>query len=267
MLLGASKLIRSLIIGFVLVGGGSLWLRGIIFPREVREVVPSSVMMSPGTLALYYHHRPPYYHETAAGLEGLVVDPVVAAMEAAEIDYYWVSMSAPRQLETIRRNESPVGAIGWFLNEERTNFASFSDPIYRDEPLVAVTRKDNAAITGDVTLESLLRDKSQTLLVKESYSYGEALDRAIQLFEPPIEKTASDNTGMLLMILAGRADYTFIAPEEVRHIMARNSEGDSELRIFDLAEMPPGSMRRLMFSRSTPGELVDRFNAALNRLK
>ena len=237
-----------------------------MFPSELPVVPPASAVGKQGALTLYYHNRPPYYHETSRGLEGLVVDPVVAALEAAEIDYQWVPLPAPQQLETIRRNEAPVAAVGWFLNEERTQFAMFSDPIYRDEPLVAVTRRDNEAILADVTLHSLLRDKSQTLLVKESYSYGETLDRAIQMFEPPIEKTSTDNTGMLLMLLAGRADYVFISPEETQHIMARKDTEFAGLRIFDLADMPAGSERRLMFSRSTPGELVDRFNHALNNL-
>ncbi len=249
-----------------MVGGISLWMRGVIFPSDLRVVSPSSAEGNPGVLTLYYHHRPPYYHETSRGLEGVVIDPVVAALAAAEIDFQWVPLPAPQQLEAIRRNDGPVAAVGWFLNEERTQFAIFSDPVYRDEPLVAVTRKDNEAIFRDLTLGSLLRDKNQTLLVKESYSYGETLDRAIQLFEPPIEKASTDNTGMLLMLQAGRADYAFIAPEEAQHIMARKSSDFSDLGVFDLAEMPAGSERRLMFSRSTPGELVNRFNRALNDL-
>lgn len=264
---GASRFIRTLIFGFVLVGGVSLWLRGTIFQHDLRVATPPLVEGDSAVLTLYYHDRPPYYHRTSEGLTGLVIEPVVAALEAAGIDYQWVSLPAQRQLETIRRNESAVGAVGWFLNEERTHFALFSDPVYLDEALVAVTRRDNEAIPADVTLESLLRDKTQTLLVKESYSYGEAIDRAIQVFEPPIETTATDNTGMLLMLFAGRADYAFIAPEEARHIMAREGAMLSELRLFDLSEMPAGSERRVMFSHATPGELVDRFNSALSSLR
>ena len=98
-----------------MVGGISLWMRGVIFPSDLRVVSPSSAEGNPGVLTLYYHHRPPYYHETSRGLEGVVIDPVVAALAAAEIDFQWVPLPAPQQLEAIRRNDGPVAAVGWFF--------------------------------------------------------------------------------------------------------------------------------------------------------
>lgn len=109
-----------------------------------------AVVFSSGTTALAqsiavaYSPRPPYYVVDAGGVGGLVAGPAARAFESAKIDVTWRKLPFKRQLKVIEANREPICAVGWFKNPAREKFAKFTDFIYRNRPLMALTRADNA---------------------------------------------------------------------------------------------------------------------------
>ena len=215
-------------------------------------------------LIIFYHDRRPYYYTEAGRVTGLVVEPARRALDRAGIEHRWVPLPPARQLKEIARNDRPVAAIGWFANPERKRFANFSPVIYRDEPFVVLTRRDNDEIMPSMALGEVLAQPSQTLLVKSAYSYGRIIDQEIARAGPPLIMTSAGNAEMIRMLKAGRADYALFAPEEARELLAEYEHGDAAMHMVKLSEMPEGGKRHMMFSLAVPGRVVNRIAAALS---
>ena len=90
----------------------------------------------------------------------------------------------------------------------------FSKPLYRDRPFGALARNDSPLRSG-MRGDEALALAGEALLVKDGYSYGPQLDRLIAQRTPPAPlKTSVETLQMLRMLLAGRAGWMIVAPEE-----------------------------------------------------
>lgn len=248
---------------FIVLGGLLLVAREHFFEKQIVRWGTIKSPRNPHELTIFYHERSPYYFTEDKQVKGLVVEPVVAALARAGIRFRWEVLPPARQLREIAENERPIAAVGWFSNEERRRFAQFSDVIYEDGAWVVVTRIDNKKIWNNQALDTLLADKSQTLLVKDSYSYGMVIDGKLAAWKTPRVSTPGDNFSMIRMLVEGRADYTLFPPSEVREIVAEFSEAARLIKSVHLSDAPRGGQRHLMFSRKVSETLVERFNTAL----
>jgi hypothetical protein len=213
-------------------------------------------------LTVYYHERQPYSTRQAdGGVRGVLADITDRVMKAAGVVYRWEDLPSARQVETIRRNESPACAIGWFKRPEREAFAKFTLPIYQDLPTIVAARADDARFAGTPTLDALFRDKTLLLLIKTGYSYG-VLDDKIRSDAPNLRRDSSDNRTMLGMVSRKRADYMIMAEEEAKDLLADPVLAGS-IAIYHLGDAPPGEYRYLMCSRQVPDDLIARVNKAI----
>lgn len=224
----------------------------------------SAARADSGSLTVLFHVRPPYSGYGAnQQVEGLLIDPVVAALRALDMSVTWIETPPARQTEEIKRSVAPVCGLGWFKRPEREAFAQFTAPIYHDRPAVIVTRKDDARFVNGISLHDTFRDPNRTLIVKTGYSYGATIDAWIKEMQPHAETSAEANDGLLRMIALKRGDYLIMAPEEAGYLLKSEPPLGMALRMIKLSDAPTGEFRYLMCSKATPAALIKRINGKL----
>jgi polar amino acid transport system substrate-binding protein len=215
-------------------------------------------------ITIYFHVRPPYAEPGApVGVKGLLVSPVIKAMNEAGLEAQWVEMPPARQTEEIRRALEPACGLGWFKRPEREQFAIFSAAIYKDRPSVIVARKDDARFAAPASLQRTFSDPRLRLLTKTGYSYGQIVDDWLQYHHPSAEESAGSNEAMLNMIANSRSDYTIMAPEEADYLLERDPTLGAALHAVALSDAPEGEQRYLMCSKKVPADAIARLNAKL----
>ena len=218
-------------------------------------------------ITIYFHVRPPYAEPGApVGVKGLLVAPVIKALNEAGLEAQWVEMPPARQTEEIKRGVEPACGLGWFKRPEREEFATFTAAIYKDRPTVIVARKDDARFATPASLQRIFSDPRLRLLVKTGYSYGKVIDDWLQHYHPPAEESAGTNEIMLNMIANGRGDYMVMAAEEADYLLERDAPLNAALHAVALSDAPEGEQRYLMCSKSVPADAIARLNAKLVEL-
>jgi len=214
-------------------------------------------------VTLHYHARPPYIQVQEGVLSGLTGSAAVAAFRASGVPFALKETPESRQLKVVKDNEGPDCAIGWFKNAEREAFAKFTKPIYQDEPQIVLTAADNTKIKTTDTIESVLANQDLRLLVKNSYSYGKALDALIEKYQPRRQTVSVENIQMFKMVQAQRADYLFTAPEEAAVTIPIAGFHPNQFNRIKLAHMPKGEFRYILCSQQVPDETIARLSAAI----
>ncbi len=218
----------------------------------------------PGAITLHYQERPPYSYTTADGqVQGLLVAPTVRAFQRAQLPFHWVKTPSQRQLVLIQASTPSMECgIGWFRNPEREQLGRFSLPLYQDRPYVALTRR-NASWPASRTPADLLNDAALPLLVKDGYSYGPLLDGLITQHAANVRRTSAESAQMARMVLAGRAAWMIIAPEEADALLAELGPLGAQLQLSALPGVPDGQYRHLYCNRAVPEALIERLNRVL----
>ena len=215
-------------------------------------------------IILYFHVRPPYAEPGApVGVKGLLVSPVIKALNEAGLNAQWVEMPPARQTEEIKRAVTPACGLGWFKRPDREVFAVFTAPIYKDRPTVIVIRKDDTRFVIPASLQQIIADPHFELLIKTGYSYGEIVDAWLQKYHPASEESAGTNETMLKMIANSRSDYMIMAAEEADYLLERDPPLGAALHAIALSDAPEGEQRYLMCSKATPADAIARLNAKL----
>ena len=219
-------------------------------------------------LTVLYHDRAPYYQKKEGGrVSGIVATPISRALEVAKIEYRWLNRPGNVHLEIIKDGNTGSCAAGWFKNVERQKYAGFSDPVYRDRPQVVVARTNDKAVVTHASLRSLLQDRKLKIGIKKGYSYGPYLDGLISDLSPLKLGSNRDNIGMVQMLLGHRFDYFLAAPEEFLTLAEKLVSDMKKISMVRFQDIPPGNRRYLMCGNDVPQSLIDRFNAALGRMK
>ncbi len=216
-------------------------------------------------LTLHYQERPPYSSRGPDDHpQGLLIAPLVRALDQAGIVRNWVLTPGQRQLATIQSGAGHDCGIGWFRSAEREALGKFSLPIYRDRPFMALVRSDSA-MRGDRSVASLLEDPALPLLVKDGYSYGAELDALIARHGRALRRTTAENAQMARMLASGRAVWMIAAPEEAEVLLGGQADTAGQLRGVALPGLGPGQQRHLYCSRAVPDALLQRIDQALGR--
>ncbi len=224
-------------------------------------------LLAPGfasaQVTLHYNERPPYLVGKDGQLTGLTGSPAVAAFKAAGVAFNLQVSSSARQLALIKENKGADCGIGWFKNEEREGFGKFTKAIYQDKPQIAMTSAKNTKVKDGAAVESILGDKSITLLVKQGYSYGKTLDAMIAKLQPKSTAVTVENVQMLQMIQAERADYMFVAPEEADGLIAAAGFSPTEFRKAHFSNAPNGENRYILCSKNVSDDIIAKLNNAI----
>jgi polar amino acid transport system substrate-binding protein len=214
-------------------------------------------------LTLHYQQRPPYSGQAASGaVQGLLVAPVENALRKAGVAFRWVQTPSNRQLALIQDGAGADCGLGWFRSTEREALGRFSVPIYRDKAWAALARPASA-LTETLSLREALMLAELRLLTKEGYSYGTLVDAMVGVKGIRRISTTAEAAQMVPMLLAGRADWMLIAPEEADQLLALARVPMGALRLVAFRDLPAGSERHLYCNRAVPEAVLQRVNTHL----
>jgi polar amino acid transport system substrate-binding protein len=214
-------------------------------------------------LTLHYQERAPYSATQPDGaVVGLVATPAAQALSQAAVAFEWARTPSQRQLALIQEGEGLHCGIGWFRNVERATRGKFSKPLYRDRAFAALARGDSPLRTGLSGAEAMAL-AGESLLVKEGYSYGPQLDRLIAAHLPPPLKTSAETPQMLRMLVAGRAGWMIVAPEEAQALRRDAGPAAAGLRTVAFSDILAGQTRHLYCNRAVPDAWLARIDQAL----
>lgn len=216
-------------------------------------------------ITVHYHERAPYYVTGSNGVYGLCAEPCSLVFKKAGIPFSWKKTPSKRQMNFLKQNSGKICLIGWFKKPEREEFAKYTFHIYQDKPAIALSRADNKNITSGGSLEETISNPNLAMLKKDGYSYGRFIDEKIAEFNPMQEITTAENMGMLKMIHSGRADYFFIAEEEVKELIASSGIPSTDFKYIKFSDMPEGNKRYLLFSMRVEDEVINKVNAAIRK--
>jgi polar amino acid transport system substrate-binding protein len=240
----------------------ALVLAGVLGAWGLASAQPVGTPQQP--LRLLYQERPPYTTLGPGGrMEGLLVGPLQQALERAGLSYRWEQFPSQRQLLLVQTGEAPVCGVGWFRNAERDKLGRYSRPLYRDLPMGGVTRAD-VALPEASSLQAVLAEGRWSLLTKEGFSYGAQVDRWLE--NPAVRRVSTGNepAQLVRMLLARRADWMLVAPEEARMLLAQHPPGT--LRMLRFTDVGPGLERHLYCNRTVSAELMQRIDEGLARV-
>jgi polar amino acid transport system substrate-binding protein len=214
-------------------------------------------------LTLHYQERAPYSVSQGDGTAaGLVATPAAQAMAQAAVPFVWARTPGQRQLALIQEGAGLHCGVGWFRNPERAALGKFSKPLYRDKPFGALVRDDSPLRSGMRGAEALAL-AGDTLLLKDGYSYGPLLDRLIAAQLPPPARTSAEAQQMLRMLVAGRAGWIIVTPEESQVLREEAGTAGAGLRQVVFADVVAGETRHLYCSKSVPDAWLARVDQAL----
>ena len=123
--------------------------------------------------------------------------------------------------------------------------------------------RNDSRLRSGLRGDEALGAAGEVLLVKEGYSYGQVLDRLMAQRTPPPTKTSVETVQMVRMLLAGRASWMIVAPEEALVLRQEMGAAGAELRSVAFADMPAGETRHLYCSRAVPDAWLARIDQAL----
>lgn len=217
------------------------------------------------SIAMHYTPRPPYLTEGPHGLVGVTADHVNAVFREAGASLVWINTPFLRQLHVIEEAKGCDCLAGVFRTPERERYALYTRPLYRDQPFHALTRMEDERIKSGASLLETLRRSDLTLEIKKGYSYGRWVDTQIATFKPKMDATTSESEQMLKKLVAGRADYMLVAPQEAEGLIASAGMHPGRFRIVPFADMPPGENRYIMCSRKVGEALIRRLDAVIQK--
>jgi len=255
--------IRDILLGIILLlGQTACSVHGNTppAPPPATESAPIDTVIT-----LHYNERPPYLVSANGDVAGLTGSPATMAFEKANIPFNWKQTPSKRQMYLLQQNQGQDCLVGWFKNPEREKYAKYTRPVYRDVPQIALARADNNRINSVDTVDALFSDTGLTMLVKDGYSYGEFLDQKITEYSPTREMTTVENSGMLKMVQAKRADYFFIAPEEAEGLIESSDFSMDDFKFVRLQDIPYGENRYILCSLQVDNSVIDRLNAAIKQ--
>ena len=215
-------------------------------------------------LKLLFEIREPFAYKNSQGkVSGILAETVERALNKANIPFEWVETPFKRQFSVIERNDQASCALGVFKNTERSRYGKFSAAVFHDEdrPSIMLTHRD-LKMPPSLDLLQALSHKGARLLKKETASYGQTIDEAIERSKVQVVTTTAESRNMAKMIVARRADFIFVSAEEAKRLIKGTPNGD-QLYIYEPSGMPQVQDRYLMCTQRVPDELLKRFNQAL----
>jgi uncharacterized protein (TIGR02285 family) len=220
-----------------------------------------------GTITLHYYNRPPFLYQDAAGhVKGILAERAEQIMQQAGIHYRWENTPVTRILYHLEHSQRNDCAPGWYFSAEREKFARYSKAVYRDLPVVIISKNQRfAAAPGNLT--SILNTSGVRILLKRGLIHNSELQK--ELSKPVsarIEYTVAEMPVMLGMIENGRADLTIVTQEEASYYASLPQWASRQLQISKIAGLNTADPRYILCSKSVTPEVMQKINIAIDKL-
>ena len=215
-------------------------------------------------LVLHFNERPPlHYFTPQRTLTGFVARPALDALDAAGIAYVIRQTPAKRQLVLLQANQEAGCMLSWFKTSGRERSGKFSEVVYQDKRPFALTWAGNSGMENEAPIKDTIANPRLRLLVKEGFSYGPQIDRALTLNKARPSTTTGEAAQMLDMLYHRRADYFFITEEEADTLIKSSRYPANAFKRIYFSDIAKGYDRHLWCTLATPDDVIKRFNSAL----
>lgn len=220
------------------------------------------------SLTFSYMERPPYYFTTPLGTaDGLLVTRTKKILQTAGIDAQFLSLTPNKINYVLRYANTPHCSIGWFKKPERELFAKFTKPIYRNQPLVILTTKEQEKHFKKAhTLEDIFNNRELILARIGSFSYGIYVDQLLEKLSPKSRFYSKKQSSLLQALYTHQASYMLIAPEEIEQMIVAAKLPAEEFIQIPLDEIPHGNLRYFMCGHAVSDNLLEQLNSAIAKL-
>lgn len=210
---------------------------------------------------------PPYFTRTGGQFHGIEYDLLTSAAETAGCKLVFWQIPWARALKMLEAGELDL-LYGAGYSAERAEFAKFSIP-YRQEHFVLVTRAKAGDERETISLSDWIQSKRtpaapRAIGVFRGDVYGEKIERILKANEENVTLVRlNDNEQMVGMLEAGRLDG-FIIEDGVAQMLLQ--ETAVPLHRYVIKEQAADPLH-LMFSLQIDEDIIERFNAAIRKLR
>jgi len=231
-----------------------------------KGIEDKTALSAADVITVYYFHRPPYYTTLDDGdVSGFLMGITILFLDEADISYQFEECAVKRILVNVE-TEKQTCSVGWFKNEEREKKYKFTEPIYQNKPIIAIVNKAKRnLLSGSPDIVQILNSELK-LIVIDGFSYGDYIDSNIREYDPEITKAMESPQNIIKMIAFGRADYTFLAPEEAGWIINSDEYLTENLDIVKIEGAPEGNFRYLLFNNDTDPSLIEKIDEAIRKI-
>lgn len=206
---------------------------------------------------------PPYIVLENGQFHGLEYDLLKATADATGCHLHMIQVPWVRALHMLSDGSLDL-LYGAGYSKERDEFAQYSLP-YRQEQFVLVSKGEAPKQTGSVSLYDWIQSVSaqggkRNLGLFRGNSYGEKMDRILEDSADGVELMhLGSNEQMIEMLIRNRLDG-FILEDSVAQMLTQTSPHPILRLVIDEQVADP---LHYIFSLKIPGEVVERFNAAI----
>jgi uncharacterized protein (TIGR02285 family) len=221
-------------------------------------------LMAMEPIILHYVDRPPYAisDNSQSDPKGLVADPTEYVFKKAKIPFIWSKTPINRQFMLIKSNKANHCAIGMEKTIGRSEFATFTEPVYMSPPLVAIMRPQINESKNMTIVEMLSK---YSILIKENYTLGDELTDLV-MKSPKKEITSSESIQMVKMVAQGHADFMMISNDEVEYYIKSGVLRPESIRLRKLIDVNKSFTRRIMCNKSIDPAIIAKLNSVIKTL-
>lgn len=217
-------------------------------------------------IKLLWNERAPYMSYSNNELKGITGSVAFKVFNSSNIPYKLSKVTSKRQLLSIKSNKEKVCAIGWYKIKEREKFARFTKPIYKESPVIVLARSDNKKFKKHHTLNSILKSRDLSLLIKHGYSYGADLDKKILSSRNKIVQSYSSNERMFFLLAMKKVDYIFVAPIEANSLIKKSKHKSELFSLIKFKALTLSNNRYIICSKKVPESIIAQLNKHIPRI-
>ena len=220
-------------------------------------------------LLVTYIDKPPYYYQPGAATPptGFLLNYVVRVLDQAGIAAHYELRPAVRALAEIEHASSPLCSVGWFKTAERERYGNYSAPLYRDPPMMLVTRPESLRkLKPFASAASLVNDPTLQPGTVAGFTYGAYLDGLLRGRSARIDASAQTLQQNLAKVIFGRVDYIFMDQAELHYWSRQPGLQGHPVASLSLPDLPAGNLRYLLCSKQVDDATLQRINRAIASL-
>jgi polar amino acid transport system substrate-binding protein len=216
------------------------------------------------TLVLGFVPRPGLAEVIDGQPSGSYLPLAVAAARKAGLEFTLEALPQKRLLSEVSVNRPNYCALGIYVTPERAAYGKYSQPFFRDPPLIVVAvRSKEAAFHQHRTFAALTGDTRLRLGVIAGYAYGAVLDPVLSAMHGNIETFVGTYNQNFAKIVAGRVDYVLSFPAEFETVSGRFPEYGQRLVRIDYPDIPAGVTRHFLCSKAVSDTLLEQLNGGI----
>ena len=216
-------------------------------------------------LTVAFNNKPPFFYFEEGQAKGLLVERAKSIFQKANIAYTFEELPFNRVMLELERKRPMFAALGFSKTPEREVFVNFSAPLYRDHtPIILIRSADAELFRNYTTLQHIANSKAMTFGGKTGNTYP--IDSILHTMGERDRRFEVEANQLPKLLVLGRFDFTMIFPEELSQALVASDVSPTKIQQLSYSDIPMGGYRYLLFSQSTPKDILSKVNNAINTL-